>query len=483
MWFYILFFSLAVSSVVAKEFVLTLGSGNFSSVVSKHKFIVVEFYAPWCEHCKTLSPEYEKAALILSCYDPPIPLAKVDSSNAVTRGIASQYEIKSYPTIKVFRDGGKVIEDYKGPPDAQSIVDYVLKQSGPGSIEIISAVHASGLIYNKKIVVVGVFHEFAGEEFENFMALADKLRLDYEFGHTLDVEHLPHGKSYDTRPLVRLFKPFDELFVDFKDFKVDAMEKFIEEASIPIVTIYDKDPNNYPYVKKFFNSANSKAMLFMNFSAKLADTFKSKCREVAEQYRGDGINFLLGDAENTQGALQYFGLRSDQVPLIIIQNKDGDKFMKPNLEPDQLALWVKDFKDGKVSAFRKSEPIPKENNEAVKIVVGDNFEDMVLNLPKNVLIEFYTPWCGQCKKLAPILEEIALSLQTDTNVVIAKLDATLNDYPVAKFEVKDYPTLYFKSATGLIIQYQGDISKDDIYSFIQTNRDTLELAEVSMDEL
>lgn len=45
-----------------------------------------------------------------------------------------------------------------------------------------------------------------------------------------------------------------------QDFEMDAMKKFIEEASIPIVTIYDKDPNNHPYVKKFFNSANSKAI-------------------------------------------------------------------------------------------------------------------------------------------------------------------------------------------------------------------------------
>lgn len=45
-------------------------------------------------------------------------------------------------------------------------------------------------------------------------------------------------------------------------------------------------------------------MLFMNFSEELADTFRSKFREVAEQYRGDGISFLLGEAEDTQAALQ-----------------------------------------------------------------------------------------------------------------------------------------------------------------------------------
>ncbi|MBA0823997.1 hypothetical protein Goarm_020687, partial [Gossypium armourianum] len=48
------------------------------------------------------------------------------------------------------------------------------------------------------------------------MALAEKLRSDYDFGHTLDAKHLPRGESSVVGPLVRLFKPFDELVVDFK---------------------------------------------------------------------------------------------------------------------------------------------------------------------------------------------------------------------------------------------------------------------------
>jgi hypothetical protein len=48
------------------------------------------------------------------------------------------------------------------------------------------------------------------------MEVADKLRSDYEFGHTLHANHLPRGDAAVERPLVRLFKPFDELVVDSK---------------------------------------------------------------------------------------------------------------------------------------------------------------------------------------------------------------------------------------------------------------------------
>lgn len=48
------------------------------------------------------------------------------------------------------------------------------------------------------------------------MALAEKLRADYDFAHTLDAKFLPRGESSVEGPVVRLFKPFDELFVDSK---------------------------------------------------------------------------------------------------------------------------------------------------------------------------------------------------------------------------------------------------------------------------
>ncbi|XP_030455068.1 protein disulfide-isomerase [Syzygium oleosum] len=462
------------AAAAEEEFVLTLDHSNFSDTVSKHDFIVVEFYAPWCGHCKKLAPEYEKAASALSSHDPPIALAKIDANEEANKELASEYDIKGFPTIKILRKGGKIIQEYKGPREADGIVTYLKKQSGPPSAEIKSVEDASTLIREKNIVIVGIFPEFSGEEYENFTALAENLRSDYDFGHTLDAKLLPRGDAAVAGPVVRLFKPFDELFVDVQDFHVDALEKFVEVSSVPVVTIFDSDPSNHPFVIKFFNSDKAKAMLFMNFSTEVAESFTSKYRDVAEQFKGQGISFLMGDLEAGQGAFQYFGLKEDQVPLIVVQTNDGKKYLKPNLQPDEIAPWVKEYKEGKVPQYRKSEPIPQDNSEPVKVVVAESLQEVVLNSDKNVLLEFYAPWCGHCKKLAPILDEVALSYESDAKVLIAKFDATANDVPSDTFDVKGYPTLYFRSASGKVVPYDGDRTKEGIIDFIEKNRDKIE---------
>lgn len=474
LFFCVFAISVSISSATTepeKEFVLTLDHSNFTDVVSKHKFIVVEFYAPWCGHCKNLAPEYEKAASVLATHEPPVALAKVDANAEENKGLAQQFEIQGFPTIKIFKNGGEIVQDYKGPREADGIVEFLKKQVGPASFEIKTPEDAGSLIDDKKVFVVGIFPQLSGEEFENFTALADKLRSDYDFGHTTNAELLPRGESSVTTPTVRLLKPFDELFVDFQIFEVDALEKLIEDASIPLVTLFDQSPTNQPFLIKYFESPNAKAMLFLDFDHERIDAFKSKYSDAAGVYKGQGLNFLLGDVKASQAALQYFGLKEDQSPVLIVQNSDGLKFINSNVESDQLAPWLKDYVDGKVKPFIKSEPIPETNDEPVKVVVAKSLREMVLESKKNILLEIYAPWCGHCKKLAPILDEVAVSFENDAGVMIAKFDGSNNDIPSDTFDVQGYPTLYFRTSSGKVLPYEGNRTKEDIIEFIQKNRE------------
>ncbi|GAA0159270.1 chaperone [Lithospermum erythrorhizon] len=465
--FIIMCFLCASEAQTEKEHVLTLGKSNFSQTIANHDFIVVEFYAPWCGHCQRLAPEYEKAASELSSHDPPIVLAKVDVNEEENRDLATEYKIQGFPTLKVLRNGGKIIQDYKGPREADGIISYLKKLLGPASAEITSPHDFSSKFDQKKISIVGIFTAFSGEEYENFKTVAETLRSDYEFYHTQDAKHLPRGEAV-SKPTLRLLKPFDELFVDFQDFDVEAIKKFIETSSIPLVTIFDQNPENHPYVNKFFDSSDDKAMLFLNFTTD-RNSFEPKYQDAAKFYKGKGISFLMGDAETSGNAFQYFGLSPDQAPVLVLQQANSNKYLKPHIQADEVASWLSDYKDGKLKPFIKSEPIPEVNDEPVKVVVTASLDDMVLKSGKNVLLEFYAPWCGHCKNLAPILEEVAVSFKDDADVLIAKLDATANDVPGDLFEVEGYPTLYFISASGNKSKYEGGRTKEDIIEFIQKN--------------
>ncbi|XP_076911469.1 protein disulfide-isomerase-like [Bidens hawaiensis] len=481
----IIFFFCSLVYIAAndtKDLVLTLEQSNFTQTLTKHYFLVVDFYAPWCGHCKELAPEYEKAASVLSSNEPAITLAKVDANDEKNKDLASIYGIKSFPTLKIIKNGGKTVQDYKGPREAQGIVAYLKKQAGPASMEIKSTQDANDLIHGDKIVIVGIFPELSGDKFDTFLALAEKLRSDYDFAHTLDAKLLPRGDSSVSGPIVRLFKPFDELVVDFEDFNLDALEKFVEEASTPTVTVFDNDPKNHPFIIKFFNTPNAKAMLFLNFSSKPFGAFESKYHDIANEHKGKGISFLMGDVEASQGAFEFFGLKEDHVPVIVINN-EKDKYVKPNLEPDHIESWLKQYKDGKISPYVKSEPIPEFHDEPVKVVVADNFNDIVYKSGKNVMLEMYAPWCGHCQKLSPILDKVAASFEKDTNVVIAKMDASANDIVHEGFEIKGYPTLYFKSASGKLLQYRGKRTKDKIIEFIKKNKDDVTQQDSRKEEL
>ena len=106
----------------AKDDVIVLTPENFAKKVEKSKSLwIVEFYAPWCGHCKHLTPEWKKAAAALK------GIAKVGAVDAdAHRELGSKFGVSGFPTIKII-DGKNTIE-YEGGRTAKDIVAAVLKQ-------------------------------------------------------------------------------------------------------------------------------------------------------------------------------------------------------------------------------------------------------------------------------------------------------------------------------------------------------------------
>lgn len=71
--------------------------------------------------------------------------------------------------------------------------------------------------------------------------------------------------------------------------------------------------------------------------------------------------------------------------------------MDNEITEESIAKFVDDFVAGKIEPSIKSEPIPEDNEGPVFVVVAKNYQDSVIDNDKDVLLEFYAPWCGHCK--------------------------------------------------------------------------------------
>ncbi|KAG0260649.1 hypothetical protein BG011_001712 [Mortierella polycephala] len=114
---------------------------------------------------------------------------------------------------------------------------------------------------------------------------------------------------------------------------------------------------------------------------------------------------------------------------------------------------------------------------AVTVLTDATFDAEVLNSGKNALVEFYAPWCGHCKTLAPIYEKVAQDFANDKNtVVIANLDATEEKIAAEKYGVTGYPTIKFFAADGSVEDYRGGRSEQDFIDFINQKTGTQRVA-------
>lgn len=142
----------------SKDDVIELTDLNFDKLVLQSDDVwLVEFFAPWCGHCKNLAPEWAKAAKELKG---KVKLGAVDATVHTT--IASKYQIKGYPTIKFFPGGKKSSpEEYDGGRTASDIVawasdKYVVNIPAPEVYELTSEEVAKKACENQPICVVTI---------------------------------------------------------------------------------------------------------------------------------------------------------------------------------------------------------------------------------------------------------------------------------------------------------------------------------------
>lgn len=453
------------------EAVLALTSENFTETVEKSEIILVEFYAPWCGHCKRLAPEYERAARVLKDLPKPVPLAKIDGT--AEKDLADKYEARGWPTLMIFRKGRKFT--YEGPRDEPGIISYMKEQAKPPSQLKKSLKEIESALGKIDSTVLGFFYSEDDPFYMNFQEAANTLRGKFNFLHSFNKKLMSQYKLQ--KPSVLLIQP--ELFTTpyepskfvFDNAEASATDivSFVRQNFLPLVGERStrsmwKYENKYPLVIVYYD---------VDFSfdhRKQTQLIRNEVAKVAKDYRGQ-LTFCISKEEDFEDELSRLGL-SDSGEDVNVGMFESDAIryrMEPteDFSTEELRTFVEDVLAGEIPRHIRSQPAPRDNAGPVVTVVGSTFDTLITQSSRDVFLEFYAPWCGHCRNLEPVYKKLAKAL-SGRPVVVAKMDATANDYPDT-FRVAGFPTLYYVPAKDKQrpILYEGDRTLDDLMKFVE----------------
>lgn len=451
--------SLALVVLVATAFAdvadpdtVVLTDSNFDRFIESEKAVLVEFYAPWCGHCKNLAPEYAKAATALKKFD--IQIGKLDATEYGS--VASKYDVSGYPTLKVFRAGKPT--DYNGPREAAGIIQYMKKEAAPAAEELASDADIGAYVVRLDApVFVGSFKDKDSTAAKDFIATANANR-DYSFAVIYGAKEDSVARYFPATP--RYATGDAKVVYEGKKFKGSEYTDFLASASLPLVGVKDSSSAHaYDAVGK-----PTVTVFVPNFAPENDPAgvkyYVNRVKKVAADYK-DKLTFALAS-----GSSAPFELHSGKpYTLGVTPGKfRGEDAPAKGFDKEGLKAFVDAFLAGEVEEFLKSEPIPDEQGD-VKVLVGKNFKAETEG--KAGLIEFYAPWCGHCKNLAPTWDKLGKkAAEKAPNVLIAKMDATANDVP-AGFDVTGFPTIYYVDADGEKTKYQGGRDLKDFVKYLK----------------
>jgi protein disulfide-isomerase A1 len=449
-------FGIVKAEIPEEEGVLVLGEDNFDQAIKDHEHILVEFYAPWCGHCKKLAPEYAKAAQALKA--DKIALAKVDAT--VHKELGTRFGVSGYPTLKLFSHGKP--SEYNGGRTESEIINWMRKKTGPltktlNSVEEVESFH-------KASEVALVYFGDNQAHIDEFTKVARE-NDEVTFGTTNNADVLSHYKVQPGH--IVLFKKFDEGRNDFTgEVTEEAVKTLISTHGAPLVMKFDEKS-----AQLVFGKSTPGLFLYRDPNSENAADLDKLVTGLAEGLKGRIQVIITGISQGLETRLaEYIGVTAKDLPSVRIHDTRTDlkKYsLDGEITESSILKFVEDWEAGKLKPNLKSEEIPATQEGDVVVLVGKSFNDIVLDPTKDVLVEFYAPWCGHCKKLAPIYDELAKKLKHNTNLVIAKMDSTANE--VDTVSVQGFPTIKFWPANNKSspLDFNGDRTVEGFTKFLK----------------
>ncbi|CAN8254551.1 unnamed protein product [Cochlearia groenlandica] len=448
--------------IIDEKDVAILTKDNFTDFVGNNSFAMVEFYAPWCGACQALAPEYAAAATELKGV---AALAKIDATEE--GDLAQKYEIQAFPTVFLFVDG-EMRKTYEGDRNKDGIVSYLKKKASPSIHNITTKEEAERVLSAEPKVVLGFLSSLVGSESEE-LAAASRLEDDLSFYQTSspDIAKLFEIETEAKRPALVLLKKEEEKLSRFDgNFTKTAIAEFVTANKVPLVINFTRKGASLI----FENAVKNQLILFA--SANESEKHLPTLREVAKSFKGKFVFVYvqMDNADYGEAVSGFFGVTGTASKVLVYTgNEDMRKFiLDGELTVKNIKTLAEDFLADKLKPFYKSDPLPENNDGDVKIIVGNNFDEIVLDESKDVILEIYAPWCGYCQSFEPIYNKLGKYLKGIDSLVVAKMDGTTNEHPRAKAD--GFPTiLFFPGGNKSFDPITVDVDRTvvEIYKFLK----------------
>ncbi|XP_067309143.1 protein disulfide-isomerase tmx3a [Pseudorasbora parva] len=215
----------ALLSVIAvvSGYVEELDEDKFNEY-RQNELWLVEFYAPWCAYCHTFEPIWYEVGAELKSLGSPVNVGKMDTT--VHKSIASELNIRGYPTIKLFK--GDLSFDYKGPRTKDAIIEFTNRVSGP-VVRPLSSVQLFQHVMSRHDLI---FVYIGGESLlkkEYYKAASEFIVHTYFF--TASLEILPKAVTLQDVPVVAVFK--DGTYYLYNEFVDGDLSSWINRERFP----------------------------------------------------------------------------------------------------------------------------------------------------------------------------------------------------------------------------------------------------------
>ncbi|CAF1930142.1 hypothetical protein YC2023_060563 [Brassica napus] len=359
-WISFLALSISLSAASDDQFtidgtVLELTDSNFESAISTFDCVFVDFYAPWCGHCKRLNPELDAAAPILAKLKQPIIIAKLNADK-YTR-LARKLDIDAFPTLMLYNHG--VPMEYYGPRKADLLVRYLKKFVAPDVAVLESNSHVKDFVEDSGTS----FPVFVGFGLNQSLisGLGRKYKKKAWFAVAKDAsEDVMVSYDFDKAPaLVAQHPAYNEHSVFYGPFEDGFLEEFVKQNFLPLIL-----PINHDTLKLLKDDERKMVLTIVEDETHESMGKLIKALRAAAHANRDLVFGYVGVEQFEEFADSFHADKKAKLPKIVVWDGDEEYEQVNGIETvsheedhlTQVSRFLEGYREGKTEKKRIKGP-------------------------------------------------------------------------------------------------------------------------------